>query len=136
MARYELRLKAEAVNGVIGRFVGIAAYVKHAFHLQTCSIVLPRSIGPGVKGWAATSLWSVIKEKCDMFITGGEADTVWIWNLQLLLIQRNHFNFKCLSKMWFYEVVAGDHGNYCLKDIISMVSALKTLQLDFCCMFC
>lgn len=136
MARCELRLKAEAVNGVIGRFVGIAAYVKHAFHLQTCSIVLPRSIGPGVKGWAATSLWSVIKEKCDMFITGGEADTVWIWNLQLLLIQRNHFNFKCLSKMWFYEVVAGDHGNYCLKDIISMVSALKTLQLDFCCMFC
>lgn len=136
MARYELRLKAEAVNGVIGRFGGIAAYVKHAFHLQTCSIVLPRSIGPGVKGWAATSLWSVIKEKCDMFITGGEADTVWIWNLQLLLIQRNHFNFKCLSKMWFYEVVAGDHGNYCLKDIISMVSALKTLQLDFCCMFC
>lgn len=105
MARYELRLKAEPVDGVIGRFVGIAAYVKHAFHLQTCSIVLPRSIGPGVKGWAATSLWSVIKEKCDMFITGGEADTVWIWNLQLLLIQRNHFNFKCLSKMWFYDVI-------------------------------
>lgn len=145
MARYELRLKAEPVNGVIGRFGGIAAYVKHAFHLQTCSIVLPRSIGPGVKGWAATSFWSVIKEKCDMFITGGEceatgehgeADTVWIWNLQLLLIQRNHFYFKRLSKMWFYEVVAGDHGNYCLQDIISMVSALKTLQLDFCCMFC
>lgn len=116
MARYELGLKAEPVNGVIGRFGGIAAYVKHVFYLQTCSIVLLRSIGPGVKGWAATSLWSVITEKCDMFITGGEcqatgehgeANTVWIWNLQLLQIHRNYFYFKCMSKMWFYDVSRG-----------------------------